>query len=88
MRKIKCFDLVLCIGCIWVIATLFNVDSYNENGRGLTDSILFYLAFYKVDEYLGRTGIIIFFIALALIFLFDFLRNNIASIKNRYREWE
>jgi len=95
MRKIKWFDLFLALFSFCTIFYFGNPAVYDSfvkhpltNGSGLTGSRVFYLIMYKIDLYVGRTGVTIFFIILALFFLYHFFRENLPSIKNRYQDYK
>lgn len=95
MRKIKWGDLLLFFCVLYTLIFLFGFDRYDyfiknptEHGSGTTSSRLFYFLMFKMDEYIGRTGLFIFFVFWGLIFLSDFYRDNMAAIKNRYRDWK
>ena len=91
MRKIKWSSLFICIGCIWIAVALLNIEEYYKivyykptspkNG-------LVYLMGRIIDLYIGRTGVILFFILLALIFLCSFCKKNMNSIYRRYRDYK
>ncbi|NDW11012.1 hypothetical protein [Dysgonomonas sp. 520] len=95
MRKIKWINLIVFVCCILVMLAYTNYDIYDEfvqhpldNGSGTTGSRLFYFIQYSIDKYIGKVGVFIFFTILALYFLYDFLNENISSIKNRCRDWK
>jgi hypothetical protein len=95
MKKIKNWLDLLC--CFTAIDALFfwDSDTYDhfirhplENGSGKTGSRLFYLLLFKIDQYFGETGIFIFWLFLAIFFLFHFIKANIFTFMDIHRRWK
>ncbi|NDV79488.1 hypothetical protein [Dysgonomonas sp. 511] len=98
MRKIKWGDLVVTIGCLFMIYCFVFLNTPEQyaslvqqpygQGSGSTGSMIFYFVMYKIDQWIGKTGVICFFLLLALFFLYHFLNENMPSFKNRYRDYK
>ncbi|NDW11011.1 hypothetical protein [Dysgonomonas sp. 520] len=81
MRKIKWINLIVALGCVYIIVAIIFWDTpetYERfaqrpsgQGSGTTGSRLFYFLIYKIDQWIGKTGVIVFF-SLSFLFLFSF----------------
>jgi hypothetical protein len=95
MRKIEWGDFIGFLACLFVfIVSLLNDAIYDDfvktpfdHGSGTTGSRLWYLMMHKIDQYIGKVGLLCFFVGLGLFFLLSFFRENWVSIKNRYRDY-
>ncbi|NDV70045.1 hypothetical protein [Dysgonomonas sp. 25] len=96
MKKIKWGDLIVALLCMLVLVH-FSLDNnaYDyfvknpfDHGSGTTSSRLWYFMMYKLDQWIGKTGVICLFVALTLFFLYHFYKENMNSIINRYRDWK
>lgn len=96
MRKIKWIDLFVAGICLGIMGIFFFVpEDYDyfvkhpfDHGSGATGSKLLYFLLYKIDSWIGKTGVFIFFFISFLWCLRNFLNENMASLKNRYNDWK
>ena len=95
MKKIKWINLIGFLAGLVVIFGFLNSDYYDEfvkypldSGPGTTSSLLFYFLMFKIDLYIGKTGVFILLIFLTLLCLFYFIKTNIFTFNEIYRKWK
>ena len=95
MKKIKWGDLIAVIICLYSIVFLTNEHFYDdfirhplEHGSGTSSSMAFYFLLYKIDQCIGKIGIMSFFILGFLFFLYHFIKTNIFTFSDMYRNWK
>ena len=95
MKKIKWISLIGFLAGLVVIFGFVNSDYYDEfvkhpldSGSGTTSSMLFYFLMFKIDQYTGKIGVFMFLIFLTLSCLFYFIKTNIFTFSDMYRNWK